>query len=103
MGRCGRVDTHAHQNGRVCSPLDPYAYSYRGGQSRAREVRQEHSGDGLLIPADQVVQRLVLGGRMSPHQECRRVWLYQSTHSMLANSTSSRDFHGPRGRMSSVL
>ena len=34
---------------------------------------------------------------------CRRLWLYQSTHSRVANSTWSSVFHGPRRLISSVL
>ena len=40
---------------------------------------------------------------MLPIGSRRRRLLYQSTHSMVANSTASRLRHGPRRRITSVL
>ena len=42
------------------------------------------------------------GGRPS-QALCRRLWLYQSTHSRVASSTWSIVFHGPLRLISSVL
>lgn len=54
-----------------------------------------------------IVGGLVLGRGPHPRVVCRRRWLYQSTHAMVANSTSERVFNGPAwkgpGRTHSVL
>src|SRR4029453_15601974 len=57
------------------------------------------------------VARVVVGGEAASYSPggggsrapCSRRWLYQSTHSKVASSRSSRPRQGPRRRISSVL